>query len=207
MRPGGRHVGTNRLMSFSDGVFSIAITLLVLDLPLDIEGGALERFGEVWPYYVAYFVTFATIGAAWLAHVAITDRLERADGVLLRLNLLVLLVVGFLPYPTRVAAGGLVDGTGERLFIVLYGGALLALRLLLFALDTHARHEGLLAADEQDDVQRTIGPASIGYGVAIAVGLVAPKLAVVGFFLMAVALLIPARTLAGLVKKMSGRSR
>jgi uncharacterized membrane protein len=200
--PPGRHVGTNRLSGFSDGVFSIAITLLVLDLPVDGEGSALDRVIDAWPYYVAYFVTFATIGAAWLSHVMITDRLERADGVLLRLNLLVLLVVGFLPYPTRVAAGGLVDGAGERLFITLYGVTMFALRLLLFALDKHARHEGLMESGERDDVGRTFGPIAVGYAVAIGAGFVVPKAAVVGFCVLAVVLLIPARTLAGIVSRL-----
>ena len=89
-----------RLEAFSDGVFSIATTLLVLDIALHPPGSPLKQVLEAWPYYLAYLVSFLTIGGAWLAHTALTDRLTRADAILLRLNLLVLLGVGFLPFPT-----------------------------------------------------------------------------------------------------------
>jgi TMEM175 potassium channel family protein len=55
---------------------------------------------DAWPSYFAYVVSFLTIGAAWLGHTWMTDNLERADSLLLRLNLLLLLVVAFLPFPT-----------------------------------------------------------------------------------------------------------
>ena len=86
-----RYVRTTRLEAFSDGVFAIAITLLVLDLAIGQSGSALHRVLEGWPFYLAYLVSFLTIGAAWLGHNAITDRLTKADAGLLRLNLVVLL--------------------------------------------------------------------------------------------------------------------
>src|SRR5262247_3982009 len=96
--PGERHyLGTTRLEAFSDGVFAIAITLLVLDLAIGNGGTPLHRVLDAWPYYLAYLVSFLTIGAAWLGHHGITERLEKADADLLRLNLLVLFVVSFLP--------------------------------------------------------------------------------------------------------------
>jgi uncharacterized membrane protein len=89
---------TGRLEAFSDGVFAIAITLLVLEIsvPLEIEDGLLDAFLDQWPSYLAYLVGFATIGAVWLAHTSITHYLHGVDAILVRLNLLLLLLVAFL---------------------------------------------------------------------------------------------------------------
>ena len=81
--------------AFSDGVLAIAITLLVLDIAVHPPGTPLEQVLHAWPAYVAYVVSFLTIGAAWLAHTALTDRLAQSDSIFLRLNLLFLLVVAF----------------------------------------------------------------------------------------------------------------
>jgi TMEM175 potassium channel family protein len=157
-----RFVGTTRLEAFSDGVFAIAITLLVLDLAIQDSGPALDRVANAWPFYLAYVVSFLTIGAAWLAHTSITDRLTKADLGLLRLNLL--LVVSVLPFPTRLVAEGLDDVSGERVFVAMYGIVLLAIRVLLYALDTYARREHLFAPDsveEPDSVRRSILPVVV----------------------------------------------
>jgi Endosomal/lysosomal potassium channel TMEM175 len=86
--------------AFSDGVFAIAITLLVLDVAVHPPGTPLEQVLHAWPAYMAYVVSFLTIGAGWLVHTALTDRLAQSDSIFLRLNLLLLLVVAFLPFPT-----------------------------------------------------------------------------------------------------------
>ena len=93
-----RVLGKGRMEAFSDGVFAIAITLLVLDVAVHPPGTPLEQVLHAWPAYVAYVVSFLTIGAAWLAHTSLTDRLAQSDSIFLRLNLLVLLVVAFLPF-------------------------------------------------------------------------------------------------------------
>ena len=192
-----RFVGTTRLEAFSDGVFAIAITLLVLDLAIRDSGPALDRVAAAWPFYLAYVVSFLTIGAAWLAHTAITDRLARADLGLLRLNLLLLLFVAVLPFPTRLVAEGLDDVSGERVFVAMYGIVLLAIRVLLFALDTYARWEHLYArgsvgdVEETESVRRGILPVLVGYGVAILVGLVLPAVAVGLYCAIAVFLVVP----------------
>jgi uncharacterized membrane protein len=112
-----------------------------------------RRFvGNAWPFYLAYVVSFLTIGAAWLAHGAITDRLTKADLGLLRLNLLLLLFVAVLPFPTRLVAEGPDDVSGERVFVAIYGIVLLAIRVLLYALDTYARWEHLYARGSVGDV-------------------------------------------------------
>ena len=107
-----RLVRTTRLEAFSDGVFAIAITLLVLDLVIEPSGTPWERAAGAWPFYLAYVVSFLTIGAAWLGHTAITDRLAAADFVLLKINLLLLLVVAVLPFPAP--RGGEFQGRRRR---------------------------------------------------------------------------------------------
>jgi uncharacterized membrane protein len=189
-----RFVSTTRLEAFSDGVFAIAITLLVLDLAIPRSGSPLERVLDAWPFYLAYVVSFLTIGAAWLAHTSITDRLTKVDLTLLRLNLLLLLVVAVLPFPTRLVADGLDDVSGERVFVTMYGVALLGIRVLLYALDAYARWEQLYAPgslDEPDTVRRTVLPVVLVYGLAILIGLVVPAVAVGLYCAIAVFLVVP----------------
>ncbi len=104
--PRRRGFRTGRLEAFSDGVFAIAVTLLVLDIAVTGDAGRdlLRAIGSLWPSYLAYVASFSTIGAAWLGHNAITEYLERADAAFVRLNLLLLLLVSFLPFPTRLVA-------------------------------------------------------------------------------------------------------
>ena len=105
-RPRRRTLSTRRLEAFSDGVLAIAITLLVLDITVRPRAGLAEVLRE-WPAYLAYVVSFLTIGAVWLAHTTLTEVLARTDAILLRLNLLLLLAVSVLPFPTRMVADSL----------------------------------------------------------------------------------------------------
>ena len=185
--------------AFSDGVFSIAATLLVLDLALHPPGTPLEQLGHEWPAYLAYVISFLTIGAAWIVHSALTDRLERADSLLLRINLLLLLVVAFLPFPTRLIAGALHDTDGERVFVTLYGLTLLTIRLLGFALDAYARHEHLYspgpAGEDLLTERKQLWPIVTAYAIVILIGLAAPTVAVVLYLALAVFLVVPIRDL------------
>src|SRR5262245_39019129 len=90
-----RSYSVNRIEAFSDGVFAIAITLLVFEISIPTVGdGKLpEAVIALLPSLLGYVVSFATIGAAWLAHTALTEFLDRADATFVRLNLLLLLVV------------------------------------------------------------------------------------------------------------------
>ena len=134
-----RAIDKGRLESFSDGVFGFAATLLVADLAIHPPGNALAQVLRAWPSYLAYVVSFLTIGAAWLAHTALTDQLAQADRILLRLNLLLLIVVVFLPFPTRLVAGSLHQTGSERVFVTMLGLNLLAIRAAGFGLDAYAR--------------------------------------------------------------------
>ena len=207
--PRGRGaLGKGRMEAFSDGVFSIAATLLVLDLVVHPPGTPLQRVLHEWPGYLAYVVSFLTIGAGWLAHTALTDRLTRADPVVMEINLLVLLVVAFLPFPTRLVADALHEGTdAERVAVTLYGLTLLAIRLLGSALGAYARREHLYSpqgnGDEVEGPQRKLLPVVIGYVIAILIGLVLPWLAVALYFGIAVYLIVPFREVARLLFRRS----
>ncbi|MGP7998925.1 MAG: TMEM175 family protein [Streptosporangiaceae bacterium] len=140
---------------FSDGIFGFAITLLVLDIALHPPGTPLQQVLHAWPSYLAYITSFLTIGGAWLAHTALTDRLTQADHLFLRLNLLVLLVVVFLPFPTHLVAESLHNTSGERVYVTMYGLTLLGIRLLGAALDAYARHEHLYSPAGEGESCRT----------------------------------------------------
>jgi uncharacterized membrane protein len=187
-------MSTGRLEAFSDGVFAIAITLLVLELALRPPGSPLEQVLHAWPSYVAYVVSFLTIGAAWLGHDELTERLVKADLILLRINLLLLLVVAFLPFPTRLVAESLHDIHGERVFVTMYGLTLLAIRVFGFALDEYARREHLYTPEgevEELAGERKLLSVVLGYVVAILIGLVFPGIAVAFYFGIAVYLVVP----------------
>ena len=190
--------------AFSDGVFAFAATLLVVDLAVRPPGTALQQVLHAWPAYVAYIISFLTIGAAWLAHTALTDRLAQADPLLLRLNLLLLLAVVFLPFPTRLLADALHNASGERVYVTMYGLTLLAIRLLGSALDAYARHEHLYSPrdddeEPQDTPPKKLLPVVIGYVIAILIGLAAPGAAVALYFGLAVYLIVPFREVARLL--------
>ena len=199
-RPKGGRKG--RFEAFSDGVFAIAATLLVLDLAIPVTSYStrhlLDAFGHEWPGYLGYVVSFATIGAVWLGHNAITDYLDRTDSTLIRLNLLLLLVVAFLPYPTRLMASYLNQGDAERVASTIYGLTLLAAAALLDLLWRYALHAQLIRPDTSDEevtlLSQRLTPGLAGYAVLIVIGIFVPILAVVGYFLIALFFLLPVRT-------------
>ena len=93
-----------RLEAFSDGVFAIAITLLIIEVRVpDSHAGDLARdLANQWPSYAAFVVSFAIIGIIWVNHHDIFERIVTVDRPLLFLNLLLLLTVAFLPFPTAL---------------------------------------------------------------------------------------------------------
>lgn len=211
MAGSGTNGGTfskTRLEAFSDGVFAIAITLLILEVAVIPGGTPLEEFLSAWPSYVGYIVSFLTIGVAWISHSAMTDELERVDPVYLRLNLLLLLVVVFLPFPTTLITEAFGDREAERVAATVFGLTLLFIRLLGMALDRYARRESLYPDHVTDDVELARSRRKDLSGVflylgAIVVGLAFPGMAVAVYFAIAVYLVIPFSELARLGRRRS----
>ena len=183
--------------AFSDGVFAIAITLLVLEIsvPAGSEDDLVGALVDQWPSYLAYVVSFSTIGAVWMAHTVITEYLDHSNSVLLRLNLMLLLVVSFLPFPTRLLAEYAASSEPERIATTIYGVNLLLSLTMLSVVWRYAIREQLVRPDLADEEVRTLTrrltPSLGGYVVMIVVGLFLPVLAVLGYLALALFILIP----------------
>ena len=192
---------TARLEAFSDGIFAFAITLLVLDLAVPVtrtsEQHLLDALGDQWPGYLGYVVSFSTVGALWLGHNAITDYLDRADTTLLRLNLLLLFFVSFLPFSTRLLSEYIRTDRAERVAVTFYGLTLLIAGALLFLFWQYALHARLVRPDAGDEeitlLTHRLAPGLGAYALLIIVGLFRPVAAVVGYLVIALFFLIPVR--------------
>jgi len=135
-------VGTNRLESFSDGVIAVAITLLVLGISIPSPNAThspslIYQLGHQWPQYVAYVVSFVTIGIIWINHHAMISRLKRTDHSILILNLLLLLTIGLLPFATGVMAAYLRAPSGQSLAAAVYSGSFLLMSVAFASLNRH----------------------------------------------------------------------
>ena len=204
----------NRLEAFSDGVFAIAITLLVLEIAVPViretssSGDALRGIGHEWQVYLAYFISFMTIGAVWIEHSALVDALDHIDGVFMRLNLVLLLFAAFLPFPTRMMSEWEGVIAAERVAVVFYGIVLLVMVLMLIMLGRHAEREGLFGDDLADErkeearVKYQLMPGLIAYVVAAFLGFFVPRLGIFIYLLIAIYLAIPLRD----IRKLFGRS-
>ena len=125
---------TRRAESFSDGVFAVAITVLVFNLlPIAKHG---IRFDELvknaWPQYAGYVVSFLTIGIMWLNHHTLMAQLAKVDRVALVINTFLLMGVVAVPFPTALVADNLAHGTkveSARLAAVVYGLLLIAISI------------------------------------------------------------------------------
>jgi TMEM175 potassium channel family protein len=114
---------TARLETFSDGVFAIAATLLILDVNVraGTSGQALgHELLRIWPSYAAYAVSFLTIGIMWVNHHTTLGLMARVDRAFLFINIFLLMMIAFVPFPTRVVAQHF-TGAGDTAAALLYG--------------------------------------------------------------------------------------
>jgi TMEM175 potassium channel family protein len=133
-------VSTTRLEAFSDGVIAVAITLLVLNIELpQLNPGQSLASGLIgqWQVYVAYVVSFLTIGIIWINHHVMIGRLRETDRTILFLNLLLLMSIGLLPFATRLMAAYLKQSHGQHLATAIYSGSFLLMAVFFAALNRH----------------------------------------------------------------------
>lgn len=184
---------TGRLEAFSDGVFAIAITLLVLEISVpESDFDHLWRgIADQWPSYLAFATSFITIGGLWLAHHGIFRRLASADVIVMRLNILLLMLVSFLPFPTKLVAEAIHLTSAERAAVIFYGLVLLSIAVVIAVLWRYAAaNRDLLepdVTDEQVAAMTSLTTPSMGFYVAVVVlGILAPEVAAFGYLLIAV---------------------
>jgi uncharacterized membrane protein len=159
-------MSSGRAESFSDGVFAVAITLLVINL-LPIGQGALtyRSLSAAWPQYAAYVVSFLTIGIMWLNHHTLFGHVTRIDRPLLVLNLLLLMGVVAIPFPTALVAEHLTGphSSGGSVAAVLYGVVMIVISVFYNAIWEYlVRHAGALGSAATSQQLRQAVP---GFGV------------------------------------------
>jgi uncharacterized membrane protein len=205
-QPRRRGFRTGRLEAFSDGVFAIAVTLLVLDIGVSATAGhdLLGAIRGLWPSYLAYVASFSTIGAAWLGHNAITEYLDRTDAAFVRLNLLLLLIISFLPFPTRLVAEYIDQDKAERVAVTFYGIVLVLATTMLLVLWRYAVRAKLVRPDLADEeielLTERLTPGLGAYLVLIVSGLFLPVIAVIGFLGIALYYIVPFRRLTARIR-------
>ena len=127
---------TGRVEAFSDGVFAIAITLLILSVGIERapHGDLGTYLVDLWPAYVAYAVSFLTIGIMWANHHLLFDNFASVDRPMVLLNILLLMLIAFVPSPTHVVAEFARSETDRRNAALLYGINLTTTAILFFGL-------------------------------------------------------------------------
>ena len=191
---------TGRTEAFSDGVFAIAITLLILEVNVpetafdNLWRGILDQ----WPSYLGYATSFITIGGIWLAHHGLFRRLQSVNQRLMLMNLLLLMAVSFLPFPTKLMAEAIHNSDAERAAVIFYGATLLVISSLLSALWGSVTLDRQLLKPGMDESEvRAITLAAtpnLGfYAAVIVLAIVAPILAAYGFLVIAIVAIIRTR--------------
>ena len=126
-------LNTNRIEAFSDGVFAVAITLLVLNLQVPelaasvVSQELVAKLIELWPKLLIYVLSFVIVGIYWVAHHNSFHYIKRSDRTLLWLNLLLLLCIVFIPFPTALVG----EYPQQQISLVIYGGTLVITGLVL----------------------------------------------------------------------------
>jgi uncharacterized membrane protein len=189
---------TARVEAFSDGVFAIAITLLIIEVHVPLREHADDLPHEllsIWPSYLGYLTSFLTIGVMWVNHHRVFNLIGRADHTMLILNLVLLLLIAFLPFPTAVLAR-FIETEGARPAVVLYGVTMMLIAIAFFVWWRYASGGRRLIAqdapqEEVDDITRAYTPGTILYGGALALAFVEPWASAAAYLSLAIFYALP----------------
>jgi uncharacterized membrane protein len=193
----GMSVG--RLEAFSDGVLAIVITLLILDINVPEKGSEslAHALADQWQQYVAYLLSFLIVGIIWLNHHATINLLARTNHTLQVLNLLLLLPVSVLPWPTALLAE-YAEGTiaDQRVAVIVYGVASSLMAISFNLLWRYIlRHPELRKPDISLDMlavrNRRFNVGPFVYPVATAIGLISAPLFLALMLILALLYLLP----------------
>ena len=155
---------TNRVEAFSDGMFAIAITLLILEVkvPTPTPGRLTAALLRQWPSYLAFLLSFTYIGIMWMNHHRMFTHIRRSNDTLLVLNLLLLLGITAVPFPTAVLAANL--GTpDQRAAALFYNGVFIVIAVFFnlvwrYAVSHQLLDHNLAASAAMISRQYAVGP-------------------------------------------------
>lgn len=192
---------TGRIEAFSDGVFSIAITLLVLEIkiPQPTQPGAplAVALWRQWPAFAGYALSFLTIGIMWASHHKMFMLIRKSDHNFRMLNVLFLMFVSFLPYPTALVAQYLLEPAGRKTAVVVYAATFLAIALIWNGTWRYAIWNGRLLGEHVEAAsvnalsrQYAVGPAA--YAIGLALAFVSPATCLVWLGILALFYALPA---------------
>jgi uncharacterized membrane protein len=196
---------TGRLEAFSDGVFAIAVTLLILEVRVDQspEESLAAALHHALPEIGAYVASFLQIGIMWANHHALFRLIDRVDQLLLLFNLVLLGCVSFLPLPTRLVAEH-TSGVDARTAVLLYGGTLTANAIAFNLIWQRALRAGLLVEGVQPAFVRDVTVRYLlglaAYAAATLVAFVSPLAAVLVTVALALMFLLGPSPRSGLAQ-------
>jgi len=189
---------TGRLETFSDGVFAIAITLLVLGIGVpEPDAPLVPALVNQWPAFMAYVVSFLTIGIMWINHHQLFTLIGRSNTTFALIHVVFLMFIAFLPYSTDVMAERLGSGVDDVAAMLLYGGTTVAIAVMYNVIWIYAAGGGgrLLRSGIDEEIRRAgargyqYGP--IGYLLITLLAFVNPLISLAGFAAYAVYWALP----------------
>ena len=168
----------NRLEGFSDGIFAFAATLLILNLVVNVNRPLGGELLQIWTSYVAYALSFVTIGIIWINHHTVMHQISHVDRTFLMVNVFFLMLIAFIPFPTRLLAL-YIRTDGAEAAALAYGVTLTLTAILFNVMWRYAAWGGRLLRQDADlkvveGISRSylLGPTT--YLAATLVALVSP---------------------------------
>ena len=201
LRASDRRRGPERLEAFSDGVFAIAITLLVLEIrvpssdQMSNPNDLIEALGALWPSYIGYLISFVTIGIIWANHHNLFRLVARVSHGLVLANLLLLLTVGFVPFPTALLAATL-ETPSAQIGVLVYAATFVMVAIAFNVLWYEIRtRPGVLRADVEAwsiaAISRSYRLGVPGYAVAFVGAVINPVLGMAVIVVLTLLYLLP----------------
>lgn len=196
LRPG---LKTERITFFSDAVFAISITLLILTVSIPeltstqvSQGLLINHLIALWPRFLSFFISFIVIGIFWMGHTIMFNFIKRSDRLLLWLNILLLLFVSFIPFPAALIG----QYSSDKYAVILYGATLMVLGFTYLLLWLYASHNFRLI--DKDVPSRIIKKATlsvlvapVAYLIAILFAFVNPLITITIYIVIPILYIIP----------------
>jgi TMEM175 potassium channel family protein len=189
---------TGRLETFADGVMAIAITLLILEIDVPhVEGGSLANaLSRQWPSYAAFVVSFLTIGIIWVNHHHMFKLIARTNHTFLMLNVVFLMTICVLPWPTALVAAYIRDPDSRSVATAVYAGAMVAIAVMFNLVWRYAAANHRLLVPGISDValakmNRNYLAGPVIYAATLLIAFVEPYASLIAFAALDVYWLLP----------------